>query len=110
MVGVAALTQATQGTEALSPLATEISEVQNRVVRSRAVVYASVRPPLLGEQAAAAECQRYARSNKRCTYSLCKALSSTRYRGTITPRVRLAHQQVLQHRFTQEQRRRRDIR
>ena len=33
----------------------------------------------------------------------CKALSSTHYRGTITPRVWLAHQQVLQQRFTQEQ-------
>ena len=60
-------------------------------------------PPLLGEQVAAAECQRYARSSTSAAIARCKARSSTHYRGTITPRVRLAHQQVLQQRFTQEQ-------
>ena len=65
MVGVAALTDATQGTVRVSRLAIEVKEVQSRIVRSRAVVlrYAEA-APLLGEQAAAAECQRYARLAK----------------------------------------------
>ena len=63
LVGVAAHRTSDAGTVRLSRIATEVSEVQNRVVRSRAVVYASWMPPLPGEQAAVAECQRYARSS-----------------------------------------------
>ena len=59
-----------------------------------------------GRASGAAECQRYTRSSVNAAVARCKALSSTRYRGTITPRVRLFHQQALQQRqqrFTQEQ-------
>ena len=95
--------QATEGTERVSRLATEVNEVQkNRAPRNRAVVYAS-KARHCWEQAAAAECQRYTRPSEGAAIARCKALSSTHYGGTITPRVRLAHQQVLQQRFTQEQ-------
>ena len=97
--GVPARHKRRRGTVCLLPLATEVSDVQNRVVRSRAVVYASLDARLPGEQSATAECQRYARSSEGAANARCKALSSTHYHGTITPRVRLAHQQVLQQRF-----------
>ena len=80
-----------------------VREVQNRVVRSRASFYASPRPPLLGEQGqqqSASATRGLARAQ---LVARCKALSSTHYRGTVTPRFRLALQQVLQQRFTQEQ-------
>ena len=58
--------QATQGHRVLLTLTTEVSEVQNRVVRSRAVVYRRWMTGcrlLLREPAAAAECQRHTRSS-----------------------------------------------
>ena len=61
------------------------------------------RPALVESKSSSTVCQRYAGLAKVQSIALCKALSSTHYRGTITPRVRLAHQQELQQRFTQEQ-------
>ena len=75
-VGVAALTNVTQGTARLSRLATEVNEGQNRVVRSRAVVYVS-RP---GARACTVECQRYARSS---TSALARVAKHSEARTTV---------------------------